>query len=656
MSRRRSLRAYSRFQIRSQCTRLNGFESLEGRQLLAVAQLGDIFPGTATSHPSEFVVVGDKAYFAAESAESGTELWETDGTVAGTKQVVDIRPGSEGSWPYYLNNVGGELYFFARPAASVEFSFWKLEGGTAVELESGLPTLPIERAAAGNTLYFSFGGSELWRLSDSRDGLTRLTTSDGSPPGLMSVRELTAVGNRVFFQGYTAAHGYELWVSDGTAEGTRLVRDIEQSPLGLGSSYPSSIIGFQGRAYFSAFTSSTGVELWTSDGTAAGTRILKEQLGAEHLYPTGLTVFGDAFYFAGNDYTGTELWRSDGTEAGTVRLKSIADTGDSTPDNFAASTDYLYFTATDAAGTELWKTDGTAMGTIRVRDIAVGSRSSLPLNLVPSGGGVVFTADDGVHGRELWVSMGTEDSTYMVANIQDDNPSATDIGSAPIIWSILNGRVLFTANEDIHGREPWVLSNFSPPIVVNPLEDQTVNESNPSTVLDIANRFRDIDSNELALQVTSSNPALVNATLVGNLLTLQFGPRDGNATVTVTATDPDGLSVSDAFQVTVRPTTIAASMSPIAELGAVTSIQLRVTNDLGIAHGGYRGTVRFTSSDPLAILPPDYAFSEADQGVHNFVDGVTLHTPGAQTITVTDVANGTIWDGRTLRSCNHSIC
>src|SRR5262249_22437329 len=57
---------------------------------------------------------------------------------------------------------------------------------------------------------------------------------------------------------------------------------------------------------------------------------------------------------------------------------------------------------------------------------------------------------------------------------------------------------------------------------------------------------------------------------------------------------------------------------------------------------GYSGTVHFTSSDGQAILPPDYMFLAGSNGVHTFASGVTLETPGYQTVTATDTATSSI--------------
>src|SRR5262249_36261710 len=106
---------------------------------------------------------------------------------------------------------------------------------------------------------------------------------------------------------------------------------------------------------------------------------------------------------------GVELWKSDGTQAGTTLVKDIRPGGaGSSPLNLTAFNGLLYFTAGDGAhGRELWVSDGTAAGTALVQDINPGSGSAFYPFYNPEftvvGGQLFFVADDRVHGRELWV-------------------------------------------------------------------------------------------------------------------------------------------------------------------------------------------------------------------------------------------------------------
>src|SRR5690606_5968552 len=120
-------------------------------------------------------------------------------------------------------------------------------------------------------------------------------------------------------------------------------------------------------------------------------------------------------YFRASEYTnGPELWVSDGTEAGTIMLKDInTDSGiGSYPGNFIKRNNELFFTADGGNGTrfELWKTNGTAAGTVLVKDIKPTGSSSAN-SFILHNNLLYFTADNGTDGEELWISNGTEAGT-----------------------------------------------------------------------------------------------------------------------------------------------------------------------------------------------------------------------------------------------------
>src|SRR5262249_18064049 len=102
---------------------------------------------------------------------------------------------------------------------------------------------------------------------------------------------------------------------------------------------------------------------------------------------------------------GSELWKSDGTTAGTVMVKDInPGSGGSYPSDLTNVNGTLYFSANDGThGTELWQSNGTAAGTSIVADINPGDAGSSPGNLTNVNGTLFFSANDGVHSDELWV-------------------------------------------------------------------------------------------------------------------------------------------------------------------------------------------------------------------------------------------------------------
>jgi ELWxxDGT repeat protein len=242
-----------------------------------------------------------------------------------------------------------------------------------------------------------------------------------------------AVGHRVFFIADDGVHGRELWVSDGTEEGTSLVLDIRPGPEGCAFQGMTAALG---RVFLGAYDGEW-FGLWTSDGTAAGTQTLGP------FDPHQLTAAGSLVYFTDNWQR--QLWRSDGTSAGTriVRAAPIYSIG-----SLTGSSGFLYF----LDSVELWRSNGTEAGTRRVREI-------LP---VPSGAGrpplaavddlVLFAAGDGEHGIELWASDGSETGTRMVQDIFSGSPS-----SSPSGFTRSGGLVYFSANDGETGQELWVI-------------------------------------------------------------------------------------------------------------------------------------------------------------------------------------------------------
>src|SRR5262249_35599001 len=153
------------------------------------------------------------------------------------------------------------------------------------------------------------------------------------------------------------SHGIQLWKSDGTAAGTVLVSDIQ---LGAGGSWLRDLTNVSGTLYFSVGGSGTdGWELWKSDGTAAGTVVVT---GIPGYSPGAMTNLNGTLVFSADNVTnGWELWKSDGTAAGTVLVKDINPGPDpSFPRNLTTVNGTLFFSALDwTNGDELWKSDGT---------------------------------------------------------------------------------------------------------------------------------------------------------------------------------------------------------------------------------------------------------------------------------------------------------
>jgi ELWxxDGT repeat protein len=392
----------------------------------------DIYPGSMGSRPEGFVVHQGSIYFIARD-EDGDELWTTDGTAAGTVQITDINPGSGDSlmrftkaddfWRPAMISVGQWLYFAADDGES-GFELWRSDGTAAgtkrvKDIFRG-PDSGIEAprfVAVGDTLFFFAmnnlnQGIELWKSDGTAQG-TVLVQSINDVPGdtafpspLDTDGILAATSTNVFFRGFDGSD-FGLYTSDG-ASVTRLV---ETSPSGVVSpNFLDGLTVWRDLLYFRANTDGRGAELWVSDGTPAGTRILREyasENGSTVRNPTEFVPSGDYLFFAcdtGNRVRlGQELCRTDGTPEGTVLVKEIQPgTGFSSPSEFVDVEGILYFTArTDDLGVELYRSDGTPQGTYLAEDLVEGSTPGNPVQLTALDRRLVYTYNDRERGTEM---------------------------------------------------------------------------------------------------------------------------------------------------------------------------------------------------------------------------------------------------------------
>lgn len=371
------------------------------------------------------------------------ELWQTDRSVAGTGPV----PWSDAvEWEGLPIATDGALTFFVGRDPGGPFGMWVTDGtpaGTRRLIEYDSPYSPLGSEwgrMVGGRLFFAAAG--------------RAFVSDGSPEGTQEIplvypssdeSQVAELGDDLLFVSRDM-----LWLTDGSASGTR--------PLGVAGLFvaresPLAVLG--DRAFFFVVRSVTGIELWMTDGTTDGTQMVVEVADPRdaQLFPYAITAWRGAIYFGarGTD-SGIELWRTDGTAAGTAQISDLLPgIASSDPHSLTPAGHQLFFTADDGAhGRELAVTDGTPGGTRIVADIHPGPIGSDPARLAAVAGDVYFAAHDGVHGRELWFSDGSEAKTRLLGDIRPGS-----LGSGIRDLTASDHGVLFSAADGRTGPELW---------------------------------------------------------------------------------------------------------------------------------------------------------------------------------------------------------
>jgi ELWxxDGT repeat protein len=210
--------------------------------------------------------------------------------------------------------------------------------------------------------YDSEHGVELWTTSDGKNLNFVKELDNGETLGSDPAR-ITQVGSKIFYTATTQAYGEELWITDGTAAGTKLVKDITP---GSDSTEFELTIALGDKLIFTAYTEDYGKEIWVSDGTEAGTFMLKDiKDGSYTSSPEELTLFNNKVYFtATSDNEGREVWYTDGTTAGTNILVDYNTNGDSAPQMLTVAAGSLWYRAYSTTSTyDIVKSDGTTGGT-----------------------------------------------------------------------------------------------------------------------------------------------------------------------------------------------------------------------------------------------------------------------------------------------------
>ncbi len=371
--------------------------------------------------------------------------------------VADINPvlvGPPGTSITPLASTG-DLVFLRVCTEAYGCEVWRSDGTRAgtVLVRDIFPGQASGLGGAPQFVWDPVGGVGYF-LADDDQHLRGLWRTDGTSKGTSFVatpypsysqfdhgccRDLAAANGRAYFRMDGDDAGVELWTGDGTIAGTRMVADLVP---GAESSWPQELTTVGGALFFVAIPSWAGGTLWTVGPDGGAARLVLGPVGYSWAWPAELVAWKGELYFLAPrpaaQFFGLSLWKSDGTAQGT--LPAVA----TIPNPSGALTpagDLLFF----LGGTQLWRSDGTASGTwgltLPVRPEAC------PVSV--NGTYLFAGADD--HGNELWRTNGTVVGTQRVKDIVFGPGS-----SGPAQLTVSGNRLFFTAQGTDTGREPWV--------------------------------------------------------------------------------------------------------------------------------------------------------------------------------------------------------
>ena len=389
----------------------------------------------------QFKALGSNTLFAGTDASNAINLWETDGTSAGTRELAVAGANSRGLFfgiDPDLAVLGSEA-LFAGLDASFHDNLWVTNGTSAGTSELTVAgARPSSLTARGLTVFGTralFAGTDvrgvrgLWVSDGTAQGTSELTVIGSDSRGLFTsgAPEFAILGTKAVFAGSDASQKYNLWVTDGTSAGTSelTVAGADSSGLFDGARLSTSdFIVFGGKALFDGRDASGSNGLWVTDGTSAGTIELRAGLFSTGVSP-GFTVLGSKLLFE----SGSNLWVTDGTPTGTSELavagadsRGLLASFD-TP-AFAVIAGRALF-AGDAASpnanfnVRLWVTDGTLAGTSELP-----APGAAPIDITAFGAEALFNS-----GANLWVTDGTSAGTseLPVAGASSSGLSPSDI-------------------------------------------------------------------------------------------------------------------------------------------------------------------------------------------------------------------------------------
>ena len=414
----------------------------------STSQVADINPGGSSSFPRDFFKAGPNVFFSAFTTASGRELWLTDTSGTAASPVKDINFGTGASDPDFFVSFSGSAYFFADDGS--DFDLWTTDG-----TEVGTTKIYDLTLAAGDLVKGAYSSdTQMWFIVERDSGVDplELWRSDGTNEGTELIKSFaddffsaaTTQNGAFFMAASTETDGRELWRSDGTTGGTVMVTDHAEP-----GSDPDDLVALGSTLFFTAVDGAHDRELWMSDGTAEGTelRLDGDPAGsgfANFFEPAAFQ--GSLYYGRTTDAVGDELFFVNPTTEGLAHdIVSGPDSGD--PGDLHAGPSRLFFSAYDEEGYyEVMASDGTTLVVVDTEPMG----DDDPEEFFYYDGWTYMSSDSPSNGTELMRSNGLPGGTSLFVDI---NPTGS---SSPEEFAEALGLMFFGARTEGEGVEPWV--------------------------------------------------------------------------------------------------------------------------------------------------------------------------------------------------------
>lgn len=378
--------------------------------------------------------------------------------------VQDLRPGPTGSGAVPGVAVGDTVFFRANDGT--HNGLWTTQGTPdTTRFVAPLPVAPsldvLDWAAANGHAFWvaprpatgSGPPYNLWTSDGTAEGtrivheiyapVPRLTSPPGDPDNI------AVSGRYVYFRYRPSNDTIQLWKTDGTEAGTQLVKSFHNTGINV----PFTGVDVQGTLYFVMQDDATGNEIWKTDGTEAGTQVIDLSPGGRDSFIHSLIDVNGTLYFAGTIFEDGSaprggVFRSEGTVDGTELLAPVylnLSTFEMEPVG-----DRLYFTGSvgEVQNYELWRTDGTPETTVRVKDIFSGPTGSNPVRLTRVADDLFFFANGGTNSSGLWKTDGTDAGTVLLSSVQPFRDAQAANLYPPGYTADAHGAFLFVGSDE----------------------------------------------------------------------------------------------------------------------------------------------------------------------------------------------------------------